>query len=91
MKQTAVEYLVKDLTSILKEIPTSEIQNTSITYAVKKALKIEKIQIKYYFKNGAKWQQERSYSDEEVENILTMFYFDNPSNVSEWFEQFKKK
>jgi hypothetical protein len=38
-----------------------------------------------------KWQQERSYSDEEVENILTMFYFDNPSNVSEWFEQFKKK
>ena len=59
MEKTAVELLVKDFTSILKEIPTSKIQNTSITYAVKKALKIEKIQIKYYFKNGAKWQEEQ--------------------------------
>ena len=69
MKQTAVEYLVKDLTSILKEIPTSEIQNTSITYAVKKALKIEKIQIKYYFKNGVKCKQEQTI--EEVFEWLT--------------------
>ena len=47
------------------------------------------------FKDGAKWQAERMYSEEEVHIILNSFkslissgynkpYFD-------WFEQFKKK
>ena len=42
---------------------------------------------------GAKWQQERSYSEEEViellENLVETF---NPptDNLNEWFEQFKK-
>ena len=46
------------------------------------------------FKNGAKWQAERSYSEEEVfellENLVETF---NPptDNLKEWFEQFKKK
>ena len=45
------------------------------------------------FKNGAKWQQERSYSEEEVfellENLVETF---NPQtdNLKKWFEQFKK-
>ena len=43
------------------------------------------------FINGAKWQQERSYSEEEVLQILSS-YADWPiNNVKEWFEQFKKK
>jgi len=46
------------------------------------------------FINGAKWQQERSYSEEEVfellENLVETF---NPptDNLKKWFEQFKKK
>ena len=48
----------------------------------------------FSFKEGAKWQQERSYSEEEVfellENLVETF---NPptDNLKEWFEQFKKK
>ena len=43
--------------------------------------------------NGVKWQQERSYSEEEVfellENLVETF---NPptDNLKKWFEQFKK-
>ena len=46
------------------------------------------------FIKGAKWQQERSYDEEEVfellENLVETF---NPptDNLKEWFEQFKKK
>jgi len=52
-------------------------------------------------RNGAKWQQERSYSEEEIQfnvnNLLnTLFKGKIDSNttatiVNEWFEQFKKK
>ena len=48
------------------------------------------------FKDGAKWQQERSYSEEEVHNII-ISYNKNEEQVflklfyNEWFEQFKKK
>jgi len=42
---------------------------------------------------GVKWQQERSYSEEEVINIIKEF--DNKNNlrgnINNWFEQFKKK
>ena len=43
---------------------------------------------------GAKWQQERMYSEEEVENILIEYVKTNPTKpyrVVQWFEQFKKK
>ena len=43
---------------------------------------------------GAKWQQERMYSEEEVENILIEYVKTNPTKpyrVVSWFEQFKKK
>jgi hypothetical protein len=56
---------------------------------------------------GTKWQAERSYSDEEVLEILVkaikdvkvkqLTFFDGGSeypiysNLSKWFEQFKKK
>ena len=47
---------------------------------------------------GAKWQQERMYSEEEVVNILIKAYIDiqkrkisNQAVLASWFEQFKKK
>ena len=43
---------------------------------------------------GAKWQQERMYSEEEVENILIEYVKTNPTKpyrVVQWFQQFKKK
>ena len=47
------------------------------------------------FINGAKWQQERSYSEEEVLKLLKSLTCDiidegNEQFVEEWFEQFKK-
>ena len=43
------------------------------------------------FMEGAKWQQERMYSEEEVIEILLNFRGENPRYIEEWFEQFKKK
>jgi hypothetical protein len=50
---------------------------------------------------GAKWQQERMYSEEEVYNLIKAFNkhtllirhleMGNSLDVNEWFEQFKKK
>ena len=41
------------------------------------------------FKAGAKWQQERMYSEEEVLELLRKAHFVE-QNIEEWFEQFKK-
>lgn len=46
------------------------------------------------FKDGAKWQAERMYSEEEVREILFEFSCNNDINkkeMKEWFEQFKKE
>ena len=54
--------------------------------------------LKAGFIAGAKWQQERSYSEEEVIRILIKAYEDigkrkipNQVVLAKWFEQFKKK
>jgi hypothetical protein len=48
------------------------------------------------FMAGAKWQEERMYSEEEVYNILlkhTEYFFGNGERMSltEWFNQYKTK
>ena len=50
------------------------------------------------FIDGAKWQAERMYSEEEVVNILIKAYEDigkrkipNQVVLASWFKQFKKK
>ena len=52
------------------------------------------------FINGAKWQQERSYSEEDLREafkqsrLAKIFERDMPpvyESFDEWFEQFKKK
>jgi len=51
------------------------------------------------FKIGAKWQQERSYTEEEVLNLLKSYQNNFPlhrgiqvleSEFNNWFKQFKK-
>ena len=49
------------------------------------------------FINGAKWQQERSYSKEEVYNMIIdllkrkqVGLIINYGEIEEWFKQFKK-
>ena len=49
-----------------------------------------------FFMAGAKWQAERSYSEEEVEMIARDAYEMGRKNIligvfNKWFEQFKKK
>ena len=51
---------------------------------------------RFGFLEGAKWQQERSYSEEEVLDMTKQAYSMGRSNYTikafnEWFEQFKKK
>jgi hypothetical protein len=48
------------------------------------------------FYNGAKWQAERMYSEEEVLELIWKYETRQTSmvgysNVKKWFEQFKKK
>ena len=47
------------------------------------------------FIEGAKWQQERMYNDEEVFNIIDkvfhMYASSYRKDAKEWFEEFKKK
>ena len=45
---------------------------------------------KFDFIRGARWQQERMYSNEEVLELLRKAHFVE-QNIEEWFEQFKKK
>ena len=52
--------------------------------------------VAYYngLENGAKWKQERSYSEEEVKNIIIEYQhyltIDTNVDVDKWFEQLKK-
>jgi len=44
------------------------------------------------FRDGAEWQQERSYSETEVlQFLLRLQQTESYDNLYEWFEQFKKK
>jgi hypothetical protein len=48
------------------------------------------------FEMGAKWQDERMYSEEEVIDLLQEMndwptIFEGRSDIEEWFEQFRKK
>ena len=61
---------------------------------------IDELASKRSFIEGAKWQQERMYSEEEVYNLIKAFNkhtllirhleMGNSLDVKDWFEQFKK-
>ena len=57
--------------------------------------KYSRIEIEKAFELGAKWQQERMYSEEEVIDLLQKMndwptICEGRSDIEEWFEQFKK-
>jgi hypothetical protein len=74
----------------------SKLHEAATHYLTKKHLSKDLIADKAWyeawlgFRNGAKWQAERSYSEEEVLELLTKAHFVE-QNIVEWFEQFKKK
>jgi len=51
----------------------------------------EKTWIESMFINGAKWQEKRSYSEEDMTNYALYILRNNVITPKEWFEQFKKK
>jgi hypothetical protein len=70
-----------------REYPTNPIDKTEWNYNKD----INCFRKRKAFINGAKWQQERSYSEEEVLDLLYKLWEANPRNIKEWFEQFKNK
>jgi len=83
MKQTAVEWLVEQF-NLQAYIPHIE-----------QAKEMENQQIENAFEQGAKWQAERMYSEDEVFSIIDkafhMYASSHRHDAKEWFEQFKKK
>ena len=58
--------------------------------------KLEDAIFKQGFIDGAKWQQQQMYSENEVHSIIKSYHNtvkNNPINItySKWFEKFKKK
>lgn len=74
---------LKELLSFYNDIPVSGFR-----------ISLHQIIINAY-NNGAKWQMERSYSEQEVHNIISNYEAFIGSGMKipyiEWFEQFKKK
>ena len=46
---------------------------------------------RHIFTLGAKWQQERSYSEEDMKEAYKYGRIYDMTSFEEWFEQFKKK
>ena len=61
--------------------------------AAERAVKSGLFKDKTLFKAGAKWQEKRMYSEEDVLSLILKFNDDKPGgfDASGWFEQFKKK
>jgi len=56
------------------------VEGVTIQYALQEA-----------FIEGAKWQMERSYSEEDMTEYAIYIVFNNLITPKQWFEQFKKK
>ena len=75
-------------------------EDYAVQYLTEDKEEIDSVNIKQAFKEGAKWQAERMYSQEEVSvklyECLGYFAYQNNivingNDVDEWFEQHKKK
>ena len=83
MKQETLEEAANKYVNKNGDIPTTELEDAIF---------------KQGFIDGAKWQQERSYSEEEVYNLLcsmpNFYKMTIPQQIkarNEWFKQFKNK
>lgn len=59
--------------------------------AAERAVKSGLFKDKTLFIAGAKWQQEKSYSQLDVVRILSKYETLSNEDFNKWFEQFKKK
>ena len=83
----------------MKQEPKQDIEKETIEEAAenKYGLSDKYSKNRIGFIEGAKWQQERSYSEEEVMDILLLSYSSISdkslagADLRKWFEQFKKK
>jgi len=91
---------VTNLSDTKKEEPKQEtLEETAKGYSERHqdvSGNLGKYLVSAVFQDGAKWQAERMYSEEEVCDILfklTEFFWGHTERMSliEWFEQFKKK
>lgn len=78
----------------------NELEKAAEVYANKKGeiptTKLEDAIFKQGFIDGAKWMQERMYSEKEVESLLHKYMQSQIPDwhgwsTTKWFEQFKKK
>jgi hypothetical protein len=79
---------------------TETLEEAAENYANKKGdiptTELEDAIFKQGFIDGAKWQQEKMYSEEDVIDLLIkmnswLTIFEGKEDIIEWFEQFKKK
>jgi hypothetical protein len=72
-------------------------ENYAVQYLIEDEQEIDSVNRKQSFKEGAKWQAERMYSEEEVLELLhqrmiyTLGSDYQKTTTSEWFKQFKKQ
>ena len=107
-EESFIEYTnTNDCTSMIYNSKEEPKQETLEEFANKAYPFYGDVELREAIELGAKWQQERSYSEEEVYDIVQkaieensskqLHFFDggysNPvySNLKKWFEQFKKK
>lgn len=88
-----VDFNSKAVIIIPKEEPKQvTLEEVAEEYAISKSSSsvFQKAHIRDFIA-GAKWQQERMYSEEEVKEILTKCTWILTESKLKWFEQFKKK
>ena len=99
---TMGQKLVRELQSTTQEETIEKIAENESEYLADWE---DKDMYKRGFVDGANWQAERMYSEEEVKRLAFDFYYDmshkmgvntnqiseNATNVDIWFEQLKKK
>jgi len=104
VKNPSCEFAHLGFTSIIGDLETKRTYKIIIPKEEPKQETIEEAAERYSsnvlsklgFLNGVKWQQERSYSEEEIYNLIQAGYSfcekgKNREDVKKWFEQFKKK
>jgi hypothetical protein len=91
-KDVVLGYKTSLVAQMLDKIGLEEPKQETLAEAAEKFW--DKLSFDDAFKAGAKWQQERSYSEEDLRNAYrwgTTVNHGTKEHFNEWFEQFKKK
>jgi hypothetical protein len=74
----------------MKETLEEAAEDYAVQYLIEDAEEIDSVNRKQAFKEGAKWQEQKMYSYEDLE----VAYFEGKEGLysfNDWFEQLKKK